>query len=75
MTNNDEMNLSREAFEKWRLSKNGVVVYEWEGRIKPNNLSWGCDSCFRYEDYDEAKFGPVEWGCSGSWRFEEIKHG
>lgn len=73
MTNNDEINRQREAFEKWRLSKDGIVVYEWEGKPKKLPLIVR-DSCFnRGADYQNAKNAPVTWFNSGHWVFEKLQ--
>ncbi len=68
MTSNDEL-------ERWRLTKNGYLSIEWEGRPQRETLPLlAQDACFIERDYDTAKNGPVKWYCSGEWRFEEITH-
>lgn len=57
--------------ERWRITKNGILTAEWEGRPDRNQLpGLARQGCFMTCDYEKAKYGPVEWYCSGDWRFE-----
>ena len=63
--------MKRLADERWRITKNGFLTTEWEGRPGSSQLpGLARQGCFMQCDYDKAKYGPVEWHCSGSWRFE-----